>query len=467
MDALNAISPVDGRYRKYTEELARFSSEFALMQYRITVEIEYLLFLSKHPLIGLRHFAPRERARLRSIPLAFTPRDAQTIKDIEEIGSGKIKRTNHDVKAIEYFIRSRLQENSLNDAVSFVHFALTSEDVNNIAYGLMLADSLDFVLMPSLARLLEMIDGCAKKYRSLPMLARTHGQPASPTTLGKEFGVFSERIKKQLSQLRTFEICVKCNGATGNYNAHYAAYPAIDWRQFTCDFIQRFNVSLRRHIRLRPNLVTTQIEPHDSLAELFDLLRRINTICVDFAQDMWRYISDEWLIQKNDPEEIGSSTMPNKINPVDFENAEGNFSLANALLTFFSTKLPISRLQRDLSDSTVERNFGVAFAHCLIGYHSLARGLEKIVANETKIRKNLRERPEVVSEAIQTILRREGIPDAYEQLKKYTRGKKMTQKKIQKFIDRLSVPQEIKKELLLITPENYTGLASALAFMEE
>lgn len=464
MDTLQAISPVDGRYRKHTKELTRFFSESALMEYRIFIETEYLLFLSEHPFIGLRALAPAEREYIRSLRELF-PQDTEMIKDIEEKGFGEIEKTNHDVKAIEYYIRFRLSLTSLKDIIEWVHFALTSEDVTNISYGLMLADSLNCVLLPPLARLTDAIDEYAKKYQSLSLLARTHGQPASPTTFGKEFGVFSSRLKKQLAQLREFEIQAKLNGVTGNYNAHYAAYPRIDWCQFTCDFIERVNT--RAGIRLKPNLITTQIEPHDTYAELFDLLRRINTILIDFACDIWQYVSDGWLTQKVSPGEIGSSTMPHKVNPIDFENAEGNLGLANALFTFFSSKLPISRLQRDLSDSTVERNFGVSFAHCLIGYLSLIRGLGKISANEIKIKDDLQKHPEIISEALQTILRREGVHDAYEKLKSFTRGKKITKEKMRKFIKNLVIPPEIKEELERITPENYTGLAHVLARSEE
>lgn len=337
---------------------------------------------------------------------------------------------------------------------------MTSEDVNNLAYGLMLSNGVGEIVLPSVQRLYETIEELAQRYKDVPMLARTHGQPASPTTFGKEFKVFASRMKRQLDQLAGFKILVKLNGATGNYDAHRASYPKVDWIEFTRDFVERFNE--RRRIRLEPNFVTTQIEPHDTYAELFDNLRRLNTIVIGFDQDMWRYISDDWVKQKPVEGEIGSSTMPHKVNPIDFENSEGNLGIANALFGYFSSKLPVSRLQRDLSDSTVERNFGVALGHSLIGYKSAQKGLSKIEVNEHKVAEELENHPEVISEAIQTLLRREGAEMPYEQLHELTRGRKITMDDFRTFIDGLNVSEEVKKELRQITPMNYTGIAGLL-----
>ncbi|MBI5398221.1 adenylosuccinate lyase [Candidatus Woesearchaeota archaeon] len=367
MGALEAISPLDGRYRRYTEALADIFSEKGLIQRRVKVEGEYLIFLSEHPQIGLREFSEKEKKLVRRL-YDISTENAGIVKAIEVNGYRNVKPTNHDVKAIEYFMRDRLKGTSLEDSLDWIHFALTSEDVNNLAYGLMLSTGVGEIVLPSVQRLYETIEESAQRYKDVPMLARTHGQPASPTTFGKEFKVFASRMKRQLDQLAGFKILVKLNGATGNYDAHHASYPKVDWLEFTRDFVERFNE--RRRIRLEPNFVTTQIEPHDTYAELFDNLRRLNTIVIGFDQDMLRYISDDWVRQKPVEGEIGSSTMPHKVNPIDFENSEGNLGIANALFGYFSSKLPVSRLQRDLSDSTVERNFGVALGHSLIGYNS-------------------------------------------------------------------------------------------------
>ena len=458
MDKLEAISPIDGRYRRYTEPLAEFFSEKALIKYRVQVEGEYLIFLSEHPQIGTRTFSEEEKGLVRKLYDVSTE-DATVVKAIEVKGYGKIKATNHDVKAVEYFMKERLKGTSLENSLEWIHFALTSEDVNSMAYGLMLSDSLEKVILPTAQQLYEKIEGLAHKYK-YAMLARSHGQSASPTTFGKEMKVFSSRMRRQLDQLNNHEILVKLNGATGNYNAHHVAYPTVDWLAFTGDFIEKFNAG--RKIKLKPNLITTQIEPHDTYAELFDNLRRLNTVLIDFNQDMWRYISDEWVTQRPTEGEVGSSTMQHKVNPIDFENSEGNLGLANALFGYFSTKLPVSRLQRDLSDSTVERNFGVALAHSLIGYKSALKGLGKIVLNEQRVVEELEKHPEVISEAIQTVLRREGSEMPYERLKELTRGRKVTMDDFKVFIDGLNVSDKIKEELRQITPANYTGIANLL-----
>ncbi len=462
INSLNAISPIDGRYRKTVEQLSGFCSEKSLMRYRIAVEIEYLIALSKNGGTTLRKLTESEVQSLHQLR-NLSDEDAEAIKQIETTGFQDIKRTNHDVKAVEYYLKYRLKNTPISNCTEWIHFGLTSEDINNIAYALMLSDAIERQILPSIKALQLQINTVAENYKSTAMLARTHGQPASPTTLGKELNVFTNRLDRQIEQLENTTLLAKLNGATGNYNAHYAAYPEVDWITFTKQFIESFNQT--RKIKL--NLVTTQIEPHDSYAELFDNLRRINTIVIGFDQDMWRYISDEWLVQKTEDCEVGSSTMPHKVNPIDFENSEGNLGVANSLLMFFSTKLPISRLQRDLSDATVQRNFGVAIAHCLIGYTSALKGSQKIVANSEKIRQALKNHPEIIGEAIQTILRRENIPGAYEKLKQLTRGKDLKTEELEQFITELPVREEIKAELRKITPLNYTGLAEKLAEMKE
>ncbi|OGI85782.1 adenylosuccinate lyase [Candidatus Nomurabacteria bacterium RIFCSPLOWO2_01_FULL_39_17] len=457
--SLNSISPIDGRYEKSSFTLSPIFSERGLMHYRIVVEGEYLIALSKLK-IKLRRFSNRE---IKLIRLLYNLReaDAQIISDIETRGYKNIKATDHDVKAVEYFMKMKLGNSSLKDVLEWIHFGLTSEDTNNLAYALMLRDGVD-ILLGKLNRVMKEINNLAKKHKNLPMLARTHGQPATPTTFGKEFLVFAKRIEKQVRNLQKQKISAKLNGAIGNYNAHLIAFPKINWPAFTKSFINKLNKLETRTLHLEPNLVTTQIESHDSYIEIFDNLKRINSILIDFNQDMWRYISDEWVIQKPVEGTIGSSTMPHKINPIKFENSEGNLSVANAFFEFFARKLPISRLQRDLSDSTVQRNFGTAFAHSLIAYEYLLKGLSKIKVNEQRVREILKNHPEVVAEAIQTILRREGIQMPYEKLKELTRGKNIKLADIRNFINTLEVGDKIKKELLKITPESYTGLASKL-----
>lgn len=450
----NSINPLDGRYFEKTRPLASFFSEEALMKYRVLMEVEYLIALSALGKTSLKKFTEAEKKTLRSLYEKFDDSSYKQIKNIE----GK---TNHDVKAVEYFIKEKLIKTSLQSSLEWIHFGLTSEDTNNIAYALMLSDSLEQVMKPAISQIVKELNALAKKYKDLPMLARTHGQSASPTTFGKEMRVFTARIEKQLDGLNSLKIQAKLNGATGNYNAHIAAYPKVDWPAFSQKFIDSFNKNRKQ--KLEANLITTQIECHDSYVAVFDTLRRINTILLDFDQDMWRYISDEWVGQVPKKGETGSSTMPHKINPIDFENSEGNFGLANALFEFFARKLPISRLQRDLSDSTVERSFGTAFGYSYLGYISLLKGLSKISINETKIKEALISHPEVIAEAIQTILRREGEEMPYEKLKDLTRGKKVELADIHEFIKSLNVSDKVKKELLASTPLNYTGLASKLA----
>ncbi|MFA6256913.1 MAG: adenylosuccinate lyase [Candidatus Paceibacterota bacterium] len=450
----NAISPLDGRYFSKTRTLAPYFSEEALMKYRLAMEAEYLIALSLSRKTALRKFTPAEIKIIRTLVEKFNDDSYNKIKEIE-------KTTNHDVKAVEYFIKERLSKTSLKDSTEWVHFALTSEDTNNIAYGMILSDATENILLPKLLKIVAELKTLAKHHKDLPMLARTHGQPATPTTFGKEMNVFAERLDRGLKHLLGQKIQVKLNGASGNYNAHMAAYPKVDWLKWSETFVAGLNK--KRKFALELNPLTTQIEPHDSYVELFDRIKRFNNILVDLNQDMWRYISDEWVVQKPKPGEVGSSTMPHKINPIFFENSEGNLGLGNALFEFFGRKLPISRLQRDLSDSTVERNMGVAFAHSLVAYEYLLEGLARISVNEHNVVAALTKHPEVIGEAIQTILRREGIEAPYEKLKELTRGKENTLEAIHAFVGTLKVSDKVKKELLKLTPENYTGLASHLA----
>lgn len=452
----HAINPLDGRYFEKTRALASYFSEFALMQYRVMVECEYLIALSALNKLALRKFKPEEIKIIRNLYENFDDISYEKIKKEEAV-------TNHDVKAVEYFLKEKLLKTSLKDSVEWIHFALTSEDINNISYALILSDSLEKVLMPSIQEIIFNLNKLALKHKNLPMLARTHGQPASPATFGKEIKVFVSRLERQLENLKNTKVEAKLNGATGNYNAHIVAYPKVNWLKFTRNFIAQLNNLNTRTLKLEPNLITTQIECHDSYAAVFDGFKRINTILLDLNQDIWRYISDGWIEQIPKKTETGSSTMPHKINPIDFENSEGNLGIANALFEFFARKLPISRLQRDLSDSTVERAFGTAFGHSYLAYGSLLKGLGKIKVNEEKIKEDLNKHPEVVAEAIQTVLRREGVQIPYEKLKELTRGKQVALKDIHNFINSLEISEKIKKELLKITPENYIGLAEKLA----
>ena len=455
---LSAISSIDGRYRTIVASLAEHFSEYGLIRKRITVECEYLLALSEAGVI--RALSKEEKVILQQLP-HISLEEAAIVKKIEKEGYEGIPATNHDVKAVEYFIKKRLAATSLKDIAEWTHFALTSEDINSASYGMALRASLQSVIFPALSEIQAALGALAKEHAGTPMLARTHGQSASPTTFGKEMRVFETRLARQLEQLHSRSILVKFGGATGNYNAHVAAMPDVDWREFSRKFVVRLNVGYK--IPLELNEFTTQIEPHDTYAELFDNLRRIDTILLDLSQDVWRYISDGWLTQKTKEGEVGSSAMPHKVNPIDFENAEGNLGLANALFNHFSNKLPVSRLQRDLSDSTVERTFGSAFAHSLIAYASLARGLEKLSVNEEAVRSDLTAHPEVLAEAIQTILRREGVEVPYEKLKELTRGREVTLEDFAKFIDGLALASTVKKQLKALRPENYIGLAKEIA----
>ena len=460
LEPLTAISSVDGRYRDVSAALLEYFSEYALMRKRITVECKYLIALSESSEVGMRALTPEEKKTLRELS-KISVEEAGVIKKIEKEGYEGIPATNHDVKAVEYFIKMKLAKTSLKDISEWTHFALTSEDVNSIAHGFTLRSSLEFVILPALEEVWVHLDTLAKEYANTPMLARTHGQSASPTTFGKEIRVFEARLARQLKQLKATKILVKFAGATGNYNAHVIAAPKVDWPSFARKFIESLNDGHAIPIEL--NEVTTQIEPHDTYAELFDNMRRINTILTDLSQDMWRYISDGWATQKPKEGEVGSSAMPHKVNPIDFENAEGNFGIANALFAHFSQKLPISRLQRDLTDSTVIRTFGTAFAHALIGYRSLLRGLGKVKVNEEALKSALEAHPEVIAEAIQTVLRREGVEVPYEKLKELTRGKQVTLEDFVQFIDGLTVSDDVKKRLKALRPENYIGLAAEIA----
>lgn len=459
MDKLECISPIDGRYKRNTESLTEYFSEMALSKYRTIVEIEYFLFLSKQNL-GLRPLNQEEIKELKSLE-ELSLQDAQIIKDIEVKGYKNYKATNHDVKAIEYYLKDKLQESTLKKELEWVHFALTSEDINNIAYALMTSLATKNVIIPELENILKTLNDFANKHANTPILARTHGQPASPTTFGKEFKVFAHRLEKQFGQLKAHKLSIKLNSATGNYNAQISAYPNFDWLSFSQRFTEHLNKEF--DLLLETNLITTQIEPHDSLIELFDILKRINVIFIDFSQDIWRYISDDFIKQKPVEGEVGSSTMPHKVNPIDFENAEGNLGLANSLFAFFGNKLPISRLQRDLSDSTVLRNIGTSFAYSLIAYKSLQKGLTKIEVNETKVSEILEAHWEVISEGIQTILRREHIETPYELLKELTRGKKITQKDFEDFINKLDIKDNVKEELKKLSPNTYIGIADKIA----
>ena len=447
------ITSLDGRYHEKAEMLSPYFSEFALMKYRVMVECEFLICLSEAKITALRKLNPIEIKILRSLNEKFNDVSYEKIKTFEAT-------TNHDVKAVEYYIKEALKNTSLKNALEWVHFGLTSEDTNNCAHALTLALGVRDAMSPTLSDIEKTISSYAKKYAVLPMLARTHGQSASPTTLGKEFAVFASRLSRQTKQLISYKISMKLNGATGNYNAFIAAYPKANWPAFTKKFVA--HLSQISGVKFEANLITTQIEPHDTYAELFDIMRRVNVILLDFNQDMWRYISDSYITQKPKAGEVGSSTMPHKINPIDFENSEGNLGLANALFEFFSRKLPISRLQRDLSDSTVERAFGTAFGHSYIAYLSLQKGLSKISVNEEGIKKDLLAHPEVVAEAIQTVLRREGYPIPYEALKELTRGKHITMEDFMVFIDGLKITPKLKSELKKFTPLSYIGIADKI-----
>lgn len=444
LSLLTAISPVDGRYRKAVESLSRYFSEGALIKYRVKVEIEYFIALCSIPLPQLADIDPSHFASLRKIYDDFSESDAQKVKDIEKV-------TNHDVKSVEYFLKEAFAERGLDQYREFIHFGLTSQDINNTAVPNSMKDAWMDVIAPAFNQVIEKLTRLAGDWKDIPMLARTHGQPASPTYIGKEIYVFAHRLIQQQALLSSVPFSAKFGGATGNLNAHYAAYPDVDWI-FFADHLVNDVLGLRR------SRVTTQIEPYDDLAAFCDGVKRMNTILIDLNRDMWAYISMDYLKQKIKPGEVGSSTMPHKVNPIDFENSEGNLGIANAVLEHLSAKLPISRLQRDLTDSTVTRNIGVPLAHTLIALKSLLKGLDKIILNEETIKADLKDHWEIVGEGIQTILRREKYPNPYEALKALTRtDKKINGATLSDFIDNLNVSDAVKAELKMLTPETYTG----------
>lgn len=445
LSALNAISPIDGRYRSKVEKLKDYFSEEALIKYRVLVEIEYFIALCELPLPQLESVDHSLFDALRNIYKNFTAEDATAIKEIEKV-------TNHDVKAVEYFIKEKFDALDLSSYKEFIHFGLTSQDINNTAIPLSIKDAMNDVYVPEYFSLLEKIEGLAKDWEAIPMLARTHGQPASPTRLGKEISVFAVRLKEQFNLLNDVPSAAKFGGATGNFNAHKVAYPSIDWKAFGTKFVQE-------KLGLQHSFPTTQIEHYDHAAALFDALKRINTIIIDLDRDIWTYVSMDYFKQKIKAGEVGSSAMPHKVNPIDFENSEGNLGIANAIFEHLSAKLPISRLQRDLTDSTVLRNVGVPFGHTIIAFKSTMKGLGKLLLNEAKFAQDLENNWAVVAEAIQTILRRESYPNPYEALKGLTRtNEAITQSSISNFIDTLEVSDNIKSELKAITPSNYTGI---------
>ncbi len=442
---LTAISPIDGRYHEKTAQLAAYFSEWALFKYRVWVEVEYFIALTQTDVPALSGFSNEKNEVLRALYREFSEADAAKIKTIERI-------TNHDVKAVEYWLKERFEKLGLGEFKEYIHFGLTSQDVNNTSIPMSIRDAVQELMIPQLKDLVFTLDKMAFEYKDIPLLARTHGQPASPTRLGKEILVFVERLDRQIKQLEAVPFCAKFGGATGNFNAHKVAFPAVDWVAFGNSFTYK-------HLQLERYQNTTQIEHYDNLAALFDNFKRINTIIVDLCRDMWQYISMEYFKQQIKKDEVGSSAMPHKVNPIDFENAEGNLGLANAIFEYLSAKLPISRLQRDLTDSTVLRNVGVPFAHTLIALQSTQKGLGKLLVNEAKIRKDLEDNWMVVAEGIQTVLRRENYPAPYEKLKELTRtNAAITETTIHDFIDTLEVTDTIKAELKQITPFNYTGV---------
>ena len=442
---LNAIGPVDGRYFSKTKELSQFFSEASLMRYRVKVEVEYFIALCELPLPQLKDVKSDVYEDLRKYYLNFSENDALKIKEIEGI-------TNHDVKAVEYFIKDNMEAQGLGPAKEFVHFGLTSQDINNTAIPMSLKDSMEMIYIPHVEKLINQLVEFSNDWKDIPMLAKTHGQPASPTRLGKEVYVFAERIQEQLKTLKSITYAGKFGGATGNFNAHHVAYPNIDWVQFANDF-------LKDQLLITRSQTTTQIEHYDHLASLFDVLKRINTIIIDLNRDFWTYISMDYFKQKIKKGEVGSSAMPHKVNPIDFENSEGNLGVANAILNHLSSKLPVSRLQRDLTDSTVLRNIGVPIAHGLIALLSTQKGLGKLLLNSSAIENDLENNWAVVAEAVQTILRREGVANPYEMLKELTRkNEKITASSMKDFINSLKVDNKVKAELLQISPQNYTGL---------
>ncbi len=444
-NALQAISPIDGRYASKTASLIPFFSEEALIRYRVQVEVEYFISLVELPLPQLSDFDTNLFPKLRDLYLEFTVSDAQHIKNTEKV-------TNHDVKAVEYFIKEKIDGLGLQKYKEFIHFGLTSQDINNTAIPLSLKDAMNAVYVPQLFELKDKLKELASDWADIPMLARTHGQPASPTRLGKEIEVFVVRIEEQFDLLNDIKSASKFGGATGNFNAHKVAYPSIDWRAFGAQFVQE-------KLGLHHSFPTTQIEHYDHMAALFDTLKRINTILLDLDRDIWTYVSMDYFKQKIKKGEIGSSAMPHKVNPIDFENSEGNLGIANAIFEHLSSKLPISRLQRDLTDSTVLRNIGVPIGHTIIAFQSTLKGLNKLLLNEPKFAEDLENNWAVVAEAIQTILRREAYPNAYEALKGLTRtNERINKKSISDFIESLEVSETVKAEMRVITPSNYTGI---------
>lgn len=446
LDILTAVSPIDGRYRAKAEPLAPYFSEYALMKYRVRVEIEYFITLCELPLPQLADFPHELFETLRDFYRNFSEADAARVKDIESI-------TNHDVKAIEYFIKEQFDKiGGLDHFKEFIHFGLTSQDINNTSFPLMLKDATELVYLPLLQELIDQLNTYAEEWKDIPMLAKTHGQPASPTRLGKEVKVFAYRLEQQVALLKACPMTAKFGGATGNFNAHHVAYPEYDWRAFGRKFVSE-------KLGLQREEYTTQISNYDNMAALFDAMKRINTIVIDMDRDFWQYVSMEYFKQRIKKGEVGSSAMPHKVNPIDFENSEGNLGLANAIFEHLSRKLPISRLQRDLTDSTVIRNIGVPMGHSLIAFQSSLKGLRKLLLHEESIRRDLDNCWAVVAEAIQTILRRESYPNPYEALKALTRtNEAMTEERIHNFIDTLEVSDAIKAELRAITPHNYTGI---------
>ncbi|MDE5730198.1 MAG: adenylosuccinate lyase [Alistipes sp.] len=445
LDKLTAISPVDGRYRNQTEKLADYFSEYALIRYRVRVEVEYFIALCELPLPELRAVDPASFEALRSVYRDFTEQDALRVKEIESV-------TNHDVKAVEYLLKEKMDALGLSDFKEFVHFGLTSQDVNNTSIPLTLKDAIAEVYLPEAEELVATLRAMAEEWRGVPMLARTHGQPASPTRLGKEIAVFVERLDKQLAQLRALPVPAKFGGATGNFNAHHVAYPAIDWVAFANRFVGE-------RLGLERSQYTTQIEHYDNLAAIFDNLKRIDTILIDLCRDVWTYISMEYFKQRIKAGEVGSSAMPHKVNPIDFENAEGNLGIASAVYEHLASKLPVSRLQRDLTDSTVLRNIGVPMAHALIALRSLKKGLGKLLLNREAIDRDLENNWAVVAEGIQTVLRRAGYPSPYEALKALTRtNAHITRESIAAFVAELDVEESVREELRAITPQSYTGV---------
>ena len=446
LSALTAISAIDGRYRKQVQHLDEYFSEYALMKYRVLIEVEYVLFLEKKKFLKL---PPKVIKHLNRLAKDFGLEDAQEIKQIEYI-------TNHDVKAVEYYIKNELEKNEGKKYSEWIHFGLTSQDINNTAIPLLWKEAIEYEYLPGLLNLNTELKLLANAWKDIPMLAHTHGQPASPTKLGKEIMVFVERIQNQVEQFIAIPFSAKFGGATGNFNAHYVAFPKTDWAKFGNEFIQKLGLVRQQH--------TTQIEHYDNLAAHFDCMKRINSILIDFSRDIWTYVSMDYFSQKTKEGEVGSSAMPHKVNPIDFENAEGNLGVANAIFEHLATKLPVSRLQRDLTDSTALRNIGVPFAHTIIAFKSIEKGLGKLVVNHQEIYQDLEDNWVVVAEAIQTVLRRENYPQPYEALKKLTRGKnKITKETIHQFIDALKVGNEVKKELKKITPHNYTGTNAAFS----